>query len=319
MSTNLYIIVFPTTRCDVGCLHCMDNVTKHGIDLPFSYAQLLVEKLTQEKLISDICITGHGEPLLYPNLKNLFELWLASPAINNLSLVTSGYNEEEQAKRSNLHNCLALAHFAKVTLVLSYNLYRNFDERWRAFLRDMTASPLGFFVIAKLCVSRENGKATAENFARLLLRVTEELGLPAPAYCGTDEDHNWNNSPKDLLSRKYKVHGRYADHKLLTTHHSIVKLGKAAKSTETPWYTEPCCSLKPTARNEVILYPDGYYYPCSRSIGCPRRRLGHIEHDSIKSIFKRKKRLLSLARLFFQPIEKIFGTTPCSICKLLPI
>lgn len=316
---ELYIIVFPTTRCDVGCLHCMDNVTKIGIDLPFSYAQLLVDKLTREQLTSDICITGHGEPLLYPNLKNLFELWLASPTVNNMSLVTSGYTDQEPTKRDNLQTCLELEYFYKVTLIMSYNLYRDFDARWYAFLKDMIVSPLGMFVIAKLCVSRENGKDTAESFARLLLRFTKEQGLPAPAYCGTDEDHNWRNCPKYLVSRKYKVHGHYADHKLLTTHHSIVKLGKAATLKETPWYTEPCCCLKLTADSEVILYPDGYFYPCSRSIGCARRRLGHIEHDSITSIFKRKMRLVKFARLFFLPLENIFELTPCKLCKLLPL
>jgi radical SAM protein with 4Fe4S-binding SPASM domain len=318
MTDKLYIILFPTTRCDVGCRHCLNSVTMNGLDLPFEYAQLLIEKLQAEKLEATFCATGFGEPLLYPEFNRLADLILNQYGSEELSLLTAGYTDREYDKRDKLMQLIG-QESENFALVLSYNLYANFDQRLKAFLSDVNNLSESLFFNVKFCVSRENGQDTIINFATLLMNFAKDNSLPEVGLCGIDEKYNWKNGPDFLASRKYLLHGRHADHKIRTMAHTLSLIGRASGFKETAWYRQKCDCLDACAESALLLFPDGYIYPCARSIDVPQRRLGHITTHSISEMLRKKKRLVQCARKLFAPIEFVFDKTPCAICRPLPI
>lgn len=315
---NPYIVFFPTTRCDVGCRHCMHNVSMGGFDISMTLMRVLIENLKKEKLSATFCATGFGDPLLHPKFIELMDLILDDYGTTELSLITAGYSNNEPFKRNNLLELLEKNYEHRVSLILSYNKYANFDERMISFLTDLIGFSTEKFVNVKMCISQENAQETVRDFARLLVEFFKDSDLPKPEYCGVDKPFNWRNAPAYLDSRKYLLHGLHADHKIRTIHHTLSRVGRAAGLNESPWYRQRCDCLDKADKNMLILFADGFFYPCERSVGIINKRLGHIMTDSVTDVLAKKKRLVKFAERFFDPIETIFERTPCAICRYLP-
>ncbi|MCX8205476.1 MAG: radical SAM protein, partial [Candidatus Nezhaarchaeota archaeon] len=67
----MQLVLMPTTLCNLNCVHCMvDKTTAKSIPLDLVESVL---KQAKDLGIREVCLTGGGEPTMYPHLEELVE------------------------------------------------------------------------------------------------------------------------------------------------------------------------------------------------------------------------------------------------------
>ena len=95
MSTEVtieHIMLVPTTRCNFRCGHCMYSSEKEGEDIDLDFAKGYLDQLPALKTES-VCISGGGEPTLYPNLIELIQYCdgiKKGGYLKTISMITNG-------------------------------------------------------------------------------------------------------------------------------------------------------------------------------------------------------------------------------------
>lgn len=312
------IILVPTTKCDVGCSHCMHDVCADGVDMPFYFQERLIERLLKEKIKADFQLTGLGEPILYPKFNAMTDLILDNYRAEELCLITSGYNHHEFEKRERFLELLQQKHFNKMSLYLSYNLFADFNDRLRALLGDVINSKKSMSIFIKMCMSSESGEETVNQFERCLTRTLKEHSLPS-AVVSVNVMDAISKKPDHLKEKMYIVSGQHAEVGLYTLFWSLKKAGRAKMLRKKNTFAPLACDLMISSMdNSVTLCPDGYFYPCDMHVGIHKRRLGHVMENSMESILRKRDIFVDRVRRYLMPIRKHFGIMPCKFCKVLP-
>lgn len=100
----LMVVFNVTTRCDMKCRHCGDDVWGDPAnDLPLAE----VEKFSRSLGKSDDLALGGGEPFLYNELPEICELFVRNNGVRNIGIPTNGFATERIcfAVEKILHKC----------------------------------------------------------------------------------------------------------------------------------------------------------------------------------------------------------------------
>jgi MoaA/NifB/PqqE/SkfB family radical SAM enzyme len=146
------IIIVPTARCDRGCRHCMFDATPYGESISPSILSSLPREIRRlgpgEKTI---CITGGGEPLLYPWLPELVSE-LFRDRDNLVNLVTSGCRNEQDTGYRALEEITSNIRGSKLQIHLSFNAFNPTSEERLRFTLPL-ARKLNGHVTIKVALS----------------------------------------------------------------------------------------------------------------------------------------------------------------------
>lgn len=317
MSARENIVLVPTTNCNAGCLHCMHNADMNGSEISIECIQKMLERLHDEKIEADFQITGMGEPLQYSRFDTMISLILENCKNSELAVITSGYESWETEKQSRLLRMIELVHGKQFLLALSYNLFSNFERRMHNVLRDLAFQDHDLEVLVKMCMSAENDKETVESFAHLLVAIARENNLPDVSYCGSI---SWGiNVAEHLREQLYVLHGSRAEIRIQTKLWGLKREGRAKKLKGVSFLPSVCELLPGIAERSLTLYPDGYFYPCDGCVGNSKRRLGHVMHDSMVNVIRKRDSFVRKIGKYIWPFWIMSRQPPCWICKNIPI
>ena len=76
-----------TNHCNLSCIHCSRDKKEKRIHMPYEMVEDIVRQAAALG-IEEVCLTG-GEPLLYPRLLDVLELFFSKGI--NVSIVSNGY------------------------------------------------------------------------------------------------------------------------------------------------------------------------------------------------------------------------------------
>ncbi len=333
---TLLVNFYPTTRCNVGCSHCIDDACmKNPIDLPIEYVHLLNKQLEKHQYYAQYCATGNGEPLLHPKFNALIDSLFSYRRNKGMTLLTAGYNNKELEKRDNFRRLLQKDYIRRIQPHLSFNLYSDFPERWDAVLPDIMNCERDFSVLANICYSVSNRLETLKSFDDIFRRYALNSGYGEnlrALICGGGsqfclraeplvDSHGFPYHERQMLLPQnfiYFLSGKHGRRFFGVRRAHIAKQGRAAQLREIIAGKDYCPDFLSEFNLELHLNPDGFWYANHTCPKIPQLCLGHIEKDDIDVIVRRKfffwrfiNSALILERRNYDPME------PCAACLML--
>jgi organic radical activating enzyme len=130
MGREITVSVSCTSRCDTGCRHCCDNSCPSGIDLSLEKLDLLKKSIEDYNGQVYLCLSGGGEPLMWPNLIEAIKIFGNNEKID-VALVTSGCLSEKDKRFETLKEIFEIDNF--ISTSLSFNLFSSSFPRRLAF------------------------------------------------------------------------------------------------------------------------------------------------------------------------------------------
>lgn len=336
---HIGINLVPTSSCDTGCLHCMDNCHNNN---PVHFSKELTKKIINEAGLEmwklSVLFTGGGEPLLAPDFLKIADLFASYERIGYIDLITSGFTNDEHERREKLKDLLRRPYAKNVLIDQSFNLYHeSFPERLSNMARAiLEVQGRGNFRV-RACMSMENATKTQLLIEKTIKDLANELqGIYVPFILG---EHKADRSRFKVFENKYtddetalrlhlemsvtpQWHGIRTKNGGVAIHVipiSFEQTGRGNKINETPFANSLCGSFIADIEDTYMwIMPDGHVFPeCS----CPpdnHMSLGKIGQDSLVDLVKRKD-------IFFERIfEEILGDNRmfewgtndvCKVCK----
>ena len=75
MDWPLRVHIWPTSKCNLDCVHCLTDSHAEGVDLPWDTLRKLLDSLCRVGVFR--VVFGGGEPLLYPQILESVETCVA--------------------------------------------------------------------------------------------------------------------------------------------------------------------------------------------------------------------------------------------------
>lgn len=327
---------FPTSRCDVGCRHCISDANMcNPIDLPISYISLLNKQLDSHDYYVTYCATGNGEPLCHPEFNKLLDEIFSYSRAKGMTLLTSAYTKNEILKRERFNTLLRSNYLRRIQALVSFNLYADFHDRWMAILEDVIKSERKFNLLASICHSYENQGETLEAFTQTLRKyaLTSEVRTNF-LHLVSQPNNSFVDRPMQIIDEKTMKHMnglQIATEKPLfylfenedvkfigAIRAHTIKEGRGSKLHETSSGVDCCRDFFRDFDVFLHLDPDGYWYP---NLVCPKNsemRLGHIETDDIDVILRRKYMFWTfMTRLLLLDERTYDAKKPCKVCTAI--
>lgn len=303
------ITLFPTSRCDTGCAHCIDS---SNCAAPIHFTRELAETITSEarklRWQLSVLLTGGGEPLMTPELIGIADTFGAYKRLGKFGIVTSGFTDNEPDRREQFETLLQRAYAKRIMVEQSFNLYHpSFPERLENTARLlMNTYPKHHFTL-RACMSLDNLGQTQDRIGDAIRNIAKKMDatyIPVPL--------GWQESDRRLFpAYENRVIGSKAARRLeveahLTPQWHAIKTkdggiivhvqpiplehgGRGASITERPWAACVCDALQAHWRDTcLIVTPDGSVYPECSCWPTVHMRLGTLGKDSLEELVRRK-------------------------------
>jgi organic radical activating enzyme len=197
MEKTLSLSIFPTSRCDTGCSHCMDNCNLNNpCDFTLEMAEQIVSEAGKEDSILEVLLTGYGEPLLNPNLLAIVECFASYKKNEFVHIITSGFSDKDSFRKSQFENLLKSPWANKIRFDHSFNLFHpSFPERLKNAIEMMLSREERMEISIRLCLAVDNYKETWREVESTIEEVAMQMCLE---YRKTFFGWNEENRKKDF-------------------------------------------------------------------------------------------------------------------------
>lgn len=341
MQKNIGITLYPTTRCDTGCSHCLDDCNmSNPRDFSPAMAQQIVDELEKENARLALFLTGQGEPLMNQNLPNILDVFSAYKNTYRIAMVTSGFTDKDELRRRNFEALLQRSYYDQIFVDHSFNLFHpSFPERLKNAIKMLVDAEHRRLLTVRMCVAGDNYDETWQSLWDSLADVTNELGLVYyRQIVGMDEDSRKEHFP--YVTKLIKESGRFRDwavdfeSALIPQWHTIgygsmkgpslfvkaeaILLEKAGRASKTSLIAVDSfvCELFKNLDigNSVPLTIDseGNIYP---ACDCPMI-IGKVGQDSIIELAKRKEKFSEKIWREILADKRMFELGTRNICRI---
>jgi organic radical activating enzyme len=174
---DIGISLFPTSVCDTGCTHCLDNCsTKNPTYFPVELAKEIIKEVKRAERKFAVLFTGNGEPLMAPDLLELADVFGAYKRTEYISLITSGFTHLDGFRKSQLEELLRRPYKKKLHIEQSFNLFHSsFPERLENIIELMATMKHGGYLIVRACMSYNNRSETWAGIEKAICAVASKL------------------------------------------------------------------------------------------------------------------------------------------------
>lgn len=346
MEKILNLSLYPTSRCDTGCSHCMDDCNMNN---PQDFKVAMAERIINEAELksSDLAVlfTGYGEPLLAPDFIKIVESFGSYKGTKDMGIITSGFSDKDNFRKSQFEDLLDSSCIEKLSISQSFSLFHpSFPERLRNIIGVMINNGQKKELTVRICLAADNYKETWEAAINSISEISAKIGLEhRVSFLGWSEDDRkkyffWvqkfieeNRHSYDLavelesylVPQWHYIVKKGADDWLLAIMIQPIvleKVGRAKKISNIPVIDFSCGALGGYFGDDdfsaLTIFPDGTV--CSEC--CHEILYGKIGKDSLfemdrrRSIFAKKLfgSILSDKRMF-----KWLTRDICRVCQNL--
>ena len=338
---RLELNIYPTTACDTGCLHCIDNSC---LDNPSYFtpemATELINQAKKEDIEISVLFSGGGEPLMNAQLAEIATIFHQYDKFNSLHLITSGFLEDEVLRKDIFKKLLNLdSEEKRVYVYQSFSLYqKSFPDRLTNMTRLMIDSKKATSLCVRACISCENSLETLDLAELTLRNLAQELdrdfyALPI-GYLSKDRV-NFNFSQNEILTSDFSF---YIYSKMLTISvlyvmknknskggivvtvypFPFVRKGRAEKTQETSFSEVSCVPMMELGDSSLLIAPDGSVYADCGCYPDTLMQLGKIGKNSLADIINRRDKFSAKITQRFLADKRMcrWGTDEvCKLCK----
>lgn len=333
------INIFPTSKCDTGCSHCMDDCNSNN---PVHFSKELAKKIVNEALLEmwglSVFFTGYGEPLLCPEFLEIVDIFGSYERIDDIKLITSGFTDKEHERKERIGKLLARPYSRKILIDQSFSLYHDsFPERLANMARLIIEKQGKGVFRVRACMSIENAEKTQKKIEEVVKDLAKELkGKYFPVVLGfhkndrkhfghfektaTDDDTAFKLYLETFLTPQW--HGIRTESGGIVLHVipvSLEQAGRASKIKETPFEGAVCgMNLYEEDETHLFIGPDGEVYPECSCHPSEYMQLGRIGVDRLVDLVRQRD---SFSKRICQAIlvdERMckWGTSEvCVLCK----
>ena len=346
MNKILNLSIYPTSRCDTGCSHCMDDCNmKNPRDFTLEMANQIINEVKKEDAELVILFTGFGEPLLAPNLVDIVESFGSYQKTKFMGIITSGFLDEDNFRRSQLESLLNGPYAEKLSVSQSFNLFQpSFPKRLKNIIETMINIGRIKELTVRICLAADNYKETWKATQKAIGDISKQMGLEHRiSFFGFTEADRKNNFfwiqefiedtrgfyswavefESYLIPQWHFIVEKGTDDFLLAIRIQPIvleKVGRAKKLSNMPVIDFSCGVIggyfKEDDFSALTIFPDGSV--CSEC--CHNIPYGKIGEDSLFEMDRRKnifaKKLLG--SILFDKRMFEWGTREvCRICQNL--
>jgi len=333
------LLVSPTARCDRGCSHCMYDSNVLGESISPSVLSTLPREFSRlGKGEKRFCVTGGGEPLLYPWTPKL--IWeVMQDRRNWVDLVTSGCTDENDSGNRSLQLITDIFRSARLNSYLSFNVYNKTAEARVRYTLPLLRKINGL-VTFKVAMSYEDrspieqldGILLSMGYRPRLIEVRKPLSkralrcLGEPEYLGelSDFSDQIYFRDNDFVDPSLEDGFCYYTQQLIRVRpQNLLIEGRAEKLA--PTFEELLkhtsirrhCAYQRESRDELLsINHTGAIYPCSMDMVCPdpELQLGVLGETPLwKALALRKEKIAKARRrTLLSPIG--ISSNPCGYC-----
>lgn len=348
MGKILNLSVYPTSRCDTGCSHCMDDCNMNDPqDFKPAMAKQIIDEVAAENSDLAVLFTGYGEPLLTPDLVEIVETFGNYERTQHVGIITSGFSNKDTFRKSQFEKLLNGPCAEKLSISQSFSLFHpSFPERLENIIETMITNGQKKDLTVRVCLAADNYKETWEAATCTIHEISAKMGLghKIPFFGWSENDRGkyflWvqkfieNNKGSYHWAVEFESHltpqwhfifkkEKGANSLLLAIRIQPIvleKTGRAEKISNTPITDFSCGALSDCFENDdfsaLTIFPDGSVH----SDCCHKMLYGRVGEDSLfemdrhKSIFTKKlfSSILADKRMFR------WGTRDtCRLCQNL--
>lgn len=179
MGKILNLVVYPTSRCDTGCTHCMDNCSMNNPqDLELEMAQQIVDEVKKGGSELAVLFTGYGEPLLTPNLVKIVEILGNHKGTKHIGIITSGFSDKDNFRKSQFEDLLNGACAEKLSISQSFSLFHpSFPERLKNIIEVVINNGQKKELTIRICLAIDNFKETWKTATKAIGETVKQMGL----------------------------------------------------------------------------------------------------------------------------------------------
>lgn len=337
---DIGISLFPTSVCDTGCAHCLDDCnTKDPEHFSVELAQEIIKEVKREKRKFAVLFTGNGEPLMAPDLLEIADVFGAYKRTEYISMITSGFTCMEGFRKSQLEELVRRPYERKLHIEQSFNLFHHsFSERLENIIELMITMNHKGYLIVRTCMSFNNQRKTWAGIEKAICAVASKL---AATHCfmlpvGWDEMDRRMHFPliQELLEGmgttwQVAVEAAFIPHWcFLQTKSGHVllaiqpiafeQIGRGKKIQQYSWGKFVCDVLG--EHNEVATHlsvrTNGDVYPECTCPAVEHMRLGKIGVNSLADIAWRKDVFAGKLRRNILADKRMFEWGTYDVCTL---
>jgi organic radical activating enzyme len=346
MEKILNLSLYPTSRCDTGCSHCMDDCNMNNPqDFKPAMAKQIINEIASESSDLAVLLTGYGEPLMTPDLVETVETFGNYEKTRHVGIITSGFSDKDSFRKSQFEDLLNGSCAKKLSISQSFSLFHpSFPERLENIIKTIINNGQKKELTVRICLAVDNYKETWKATTKAIREISTKMGLEhRVSFFGWSEDDRdkyffWVQ--KFIEDDRYSYHWavEFESHLIPQWHfivkkgatdwllaikiHPIVleKIGRAKRISNRPVTDFSCGAFADYFGDDdfsaLTIFPDGSV--CSEC--CHKILYGKVGEDSLlemdrrKSIFDKRlfKSILTDKRMFK------WGTQDtCRLCQNL--
>ncbi|MFZ2154164.1 MAG: radical SAM protein [Candidatus Moraniibacteriota bacterium] len=341
MGKILNLVVYPTSRCDTGCNHCMDDCNMNNPqDLKPEMAQQIVDEVKKRGSDLVVLFTGYGEPLLTPNLVKIVETFGSYEKTQHVGIVTSGFSDKNNFRKAQFEDLLNGVCAEKLGISQSFSLFHpSFPERLKNIIELMINNGKKKELTIKVCLAVDNCKETWETATKTITEISNKMGLEHRAsFLGWLEDdrekyffwvqeaigdsrgyYDWVvDFETHLIPQWHFIAKEGADDWLLAIEIQPIlfeKVGRGKKLSNISAIDLSCGALGggfTDGDSALTIFPDGIV--CSEC--CHKILYGKIGKDSIFEMDRRKDVFVERLRPSLLADKRMFDWMTADTCRI---
>lgn len=342
MGKILNLSLYPTSRCDTGCNHCMDDCNMNNPqDFKVTTANQIIDEVGGENSDLAVLFTGYGEPLLAPDLVEIVEAFGNYKGTKNIGIVTSGFSDKDSFRKAQFDDLLNEPFIKKLGISQSFSLFHpSFPERLKNIIEAMINNGKKKELTIRICLAADNYKETWESATRSISEISAKMGLEhRVSFFGWSEDDQkkyfyWIQEFIEDNNHSYSWVIEFESY-LIPQWHYIVKkgaedwllaimiepivlekVGRAKKISNTPVLDFSCGAIGGYFGDDdfsaLTIFPDGTV--CSEC--CHKILYGKIGKDSLFEMDRRKS--IFVKKLFCSILadKRMFKWLTKDICRV---
>lgn len=306
---HIGITLYPTSQCDTGCAHCIDDSNcKNPTNFTKELAEIIVKEARNERWMLSALLTGGGEPLMTPELIGIADTFGNYERANIFGIITSGFTDSESHRKQQFETLLKRPYAKHISIDQSFNLYHeSFPERLANTARLLLHSKKNSHFRIRTCMSLNNHRETQWKIETVVKNLSKELGakhIALPLGWHEPDRRLFHIFENKLIGDKtaYKLGVEafltpqwYA---LKTKDNGIVMIvqpipfeqtGRGENITELHYGSSVCYgNLMNQGDTYLIIGPDGSVYPDCSCFPTEHMRLGKIGEVPLVELVRRK-------------------------------
>jgi hypothetical protein len=301
-------------------------------------AKSIVSEMRNKRWKLSVLLTGGGEPLLCPNLVDICDVFGRYERLNNLSLITSGFTNDEPERKQQLETLLKRFYGKRMLIDQSFNMYHDsFPERLSNMIQTMLKARSSSYLGIRACMSLNNFSQTQKAILKVLSDLAKDIGsINFPIPLGWQaEDRKFfhifeNQSTSDVVAARIAIETYLtpAWHAIKTERGGLVVLvqpisfeqtGHGENIEQKPYAKSVCNAITDGFSDTyLIVTPDGSVYPDCSCHPHFQMKLGKIGETSLQELVLRKdifsqriaRAILSDSRMCQWGTKEV-----CTICR----